>query len=186
MELTAQNICFSGGAGGADLAWGAAAAQRGDTVIHFSFRGHRTQAPRALLCVLGAAALRGADPHLRRAARYLQRPWPPASAYALSLLRRDWHQVKDSERLYAVGSFRRDGHIAGGTAWTVAMFLDRHRGTDCDAFFFDQQTRLWLRWSGEWVPIAKPPTPHGRWTGIGTRRLSAIGADAIRGLLADQ
>jgi len=182
MEMTAENICFSGGAAGADLAWGAAAAQRGDAVIHFSFTGHRTAAPRDTRRVLSAAELRAADPHLARAAAALSRPWPPENHYARALLRRDWYQVKDSARLYAVASFRRDGQIAGGTAWTVAMFMGR---ADLDnAFLFDQEAERWLVWRDEWVPIAQPPVPSGRWTGIGTRALNAAGAAAIAALLA--
>jgi hypothetical protein len=45
----------------------------------------------------------------------------------------------------------------------------------------------WLAWRGAktgWRPIAQPPAPHGRWTGIGTRRLSHAGRRAIRDLMA--
>jgi hypothetical protein len=183
MELTAENICYSGGAAGADLAWGAAAARRGDRVIHFSFAGHRTAAPRDTRRVLSDAELRAADPHLARAARELHRPWPPESAYARALLQRDWYQVKDSAALYAIGNFRRDGQITGGTAWTVAMFLGRERSEMSDAFLFDQEAGHWLVWRGEWQLESEPPAPRGRWTGIGTRALNPAGAAAIATLL---
>jgi len=179
-----ENICLSGGARGADLAWGDAAGRRGDAVIHFSFRHHRSAAPAAVRRILTEVELRRADAELRRAARHLQRPWPVASAYARALLRRNWYQVKDSGMLFAIGRFGEDGHIAGGTAWAVTMFLLRHRWRNCAAYFFDQSAKTWLQWRGRWIPIRQPPTPSGRWTGIGSRELSAAGADAIRGLFA--
>jgi hypothetical protein len=174
-----ENVCFSGGARGADLAWGALARRLKHRVMHFSFAGHRTQARQPERVILFPSQLRAADPHLVEASRALDRLFPPRGAYALHLLQRDWHQVKDSERLYAVASFAVDGAIAGGTAWAVAMFLARYGGKPCAAFLYDQAGAAWLQWRGAWETIATPPPPFGRWTGIGARDLNAAGAAAI-------
>jgi hypothetical protein len=95
MVLT--NICMSGGAEGADLEWGAAAARAGHQVVHWSFAGHRTRAPKEQMVILPEDELRQADAHLAQANRVLRRRFPPASAYALNLLRRDWFQAGKAE-----------------------------------------------------------------------------------------
>lgn len=180
--IEASDICFSGGARGADLAWGALARELGHRVLHFSFAGHRTKAPAAERVILSAAQLAAADTPLRAAARTLDRPFRPRTAYARHLLERDWFEVKDAERLYAVASLGDNGQIAGGTAWAVALFLAQQSGAACDAFLFDQAAKRWLHWRGAWEPIAAPPIPRGRWAGIGARDLSRAGAAAIAAL----
>ncbi len=179
LEEAAIDVCFSGGARGADCAWGALAQHLKHRVMHFSFAGHRTPAPRAERVILSPAQLREADPYLLAASRALHRAWPPRTHYAAHLLQRDWHQVKDSERVYAVASLGADGQIAGGTAWAVAMFIARHHGHACEAFLYDQAGRQWLQWQGAWHAIAAPPRPRGQWTGIGARDLNPAGAAAI-------
>ena len=177
------NVCLSGGAPGADLVWGAAARKRGHQVRHFSFAGHRTRARPSERIILKVTELRRADGPLRRAARILERRFSPNDGYRASLLRRNWFQVRDSMRLYAVGSLDRRGHVRGGTGWTVMLFLARAR----EAYLFDQRRRRWLAWRGAkagWCPIARPPAPHGRWTGIGARSLSRTGRRAIHDLMA--
>ena len=122
-----------------------------------------------------------ADPHLAAASLALGRPFPPRTAYARHLLQRDWFEVKDSARLYAVASFAADGQIAGSTAWAVAMVIARGGavGDPGEAYLFDQVAQRWLAWQGAWQPIMVPPLPSGLWTGIGARDLTAAGAAAI-------
>jgi hypothetical protein len=179
-----ENICQSGGARGADLAWGNHAARLGHKVIHFSFGGHRTRAPAEQLVVLTDDELRQADPHLAIANQTLRRSWPPATDYSAGLLRRDWYQVRNAERVYAVARFGSDGNIEGGTAWGVTMFINSHRGAPCEAYLFEPNLLRWLAWNAEWQPIGNPPPPRGIWAGIGTRDLDAAGEDAIAALFA--
>ena len=176
------NICMSGGADGADLVWGAEARRHGHKVLHFSFAGHRTQAPPDELVILSEDELRRADPYLAKANARLKRHWPPARKYAANLLRRDWYQVKDAERVYAVARLQHNRQIEGGTAWTVALFLDQHDGRRCEAYLFEPNRKQWFKWNADWQAIAKPPPPSGLWAGIGTRALSPLGEAAIRGL----
>ncbi|HEV2263225.1 MAG TPA: hypothetical protein VGR79_01700 [Stellaceae bacterium] len=145
--------------------------------MHFSFAGHRTQAKAIERVVLRPARLREADERLRRAARTLERRFSPDDGYRANLLRRNWFQVRDSARLYAVVSFDRGGHIAGGTGWTVALFLARAQ----EAYIFDQRRQRWLVWRGAeagWRPILRPPVPYGHWTGGSARGTSAAPAGA--------
>lgn len=133
---------------------------------------------------LSPDALRQADEHLALANRKLCRTWPPKSAHSASRLRRNWYQIRNAERVYAVGRMDDAGRIEGGTAWAVTMFIDRHGGNACGVYFFDQDAERWVEWRGEWVPIDEPPVPHGVWAGIGTRRLNEAGEAAIRRLLS--
>jgi hypothetical protein len=184
MPAFVGDICFSGGARGADLAWGRAACCLGHRVMHFSFAAHKTRARRRERVMLDDAALRLADPYLGVANVRLKRRWPPRTEYAANLLRRDWYEVKDAARVYAVASRDAAGAIEGGTAWAVTLFLLRHEFGLCPAFLFDQEQRHWLRWDGVWEPIETPPIPSGAWAGIGTRDLTRAGRKAIRDLCA--
>ncbi len=108
---------------------------------NFSFARHRTQAPLDELVILSDNGLRRADPYLAKANARLKRDWPPASQYAANLLRRDWYQVKNAARVYAVASLEDNRQIEGGTAWTVVLFIDRQDGRPCKAYLFDQKRR---------------------------------------------
>jgi hypothetical protein len=168
------------------LAWGIHAAKLGHKVVHFSFAGHGTRAPRSAVVEVSPDELRQADEHLALANRTLCRAWPPKTEHSANRLRRNWYQVRNAERVYAVGSLDDDGKIEGGTAWAVTMFIDRHGGKPCEVFLFDQDAERWLEWTGRWVPIDEPPVPHGIWAGIGTRKLNSRGESAIRRLLSGE
>lgn len=175
-------ICFSGGAVGADLAWGDAARARGYRVVHFSFEGHKTRSVEPERVILTQKQLRSANQHCSIAGRDLGRGWPPKFDYTRKLLQRNWFQVKTTLAVYAVGYMDQGGAIVGGTAWAVKMYLNARVPHAQRAFFFDQNTGKWLSWSGGWTPIERPPAPPHTFTGIGTRKLLPIGAEAIRGV----
>jgi hypothetical protein len=63
-----MNICFSGAAKGADLAWGIAASEMGHDVCHFSFSGH-SSATKDNLYVLSAFELQQADETLKKVSK---------------------------------------------------------------------------------------------------------------------
>jgi hypothetical protein len=177
-----STICLSGGADGSDLQWGMTAGQAGQTVIHFSFEGHRSFAPSQEIVVLDNAKLSEADPHLEAASLMLKRHYPPRSAHVRCLLQRNWFQVAWSGSCYAVSAIK-DGMVQGGTVWATAMFLLRHECKPCPLYVFDQESGLWFHWSGEWSQISAPPIPSGIWAGIGTRKLNNTGKNAIRNLM---
>lgn len=175
-----NNICLSGGAAGADRAWGQAAAARGDQIINFTFAGHSTAAPRETLCELNEHQLAKAEPFLEVANQTLQRVWPPESNYVKNLLRRNWYQVCRSKSCYAVSRII-DQKIDGGTAWAVQMFIDRHQNEPCNVWVFDQYVGRWYKWERSWVIIkGRPPTPRGVYTGIGNRSLLDYARDEIK------
>jgi hypothetical protein len=183
-----KDVCLSGGALGADLQWGMCAGMAGHTVIHWSFKGHRTTAPKQELVVLNAEQLLAADEALKAAAPKLLKGYrvgrPPDrnDSFVANLLRRNFYQVATAERVYAVTSIK-DGIVQGGTAWATQMFMDRFNGDPCECYVFDQVADGWFKWNGLWEAISSPPEPFGVWAGIGSRDLQQNGKAAIRALL---
>lgn len=186
-----NDLCLSGGAKGADSQWGMTAGSAGHSVIHWSYGGHRAPVPEVELVRLTNEQLLVADPYLHTANKTLKRVVPTWKPWLCNLLRRNFYQVKWTQRVYAVGKFGRDGLVDGGTAWAVQMYLDRFYENDepyekCELYFYDQDSDNWLKWQvaeRTWAVIDTPPKPHGVWTGIGTRELTDAGKSAIRALM---
>jgi hypothetical protein len=177
-----DNVLLSGGASGADLQWGMTAGMAGHSVVHFSFAGHRTQAPDVEVIILSKDQLEAADEACMAASKRIKRWFPPKSLFVRNLLRRNWYQVKDAERVYAVATIK-DGLVQGGTGWAISMWLDRHNDEPSECYVFDQVEDAWFMWDNQWVKIDQPPMPHGIWAGIGSRDLSNNGKLAIRKLM---
>lgn len=190
--------CLSGGANGADLYWGEVAESLGHGVIHYSFVDHNTQAPVHTLARLTQQQLLEADPYCRQANKTLRRRFPTSSRRTTNLLRRDWYQVRIANSCYAVSHFQpvrrtviplgavvSDVQIKGGTAWAIAMFIQRHNGYTCPCFFFDQILCYWFNWIGDgWQRIYEPPSPTTHlYAGIGARELLPMGKLAIKVLM---
>lgn len=180
-----DNWCLSGGAEGADLAWGTAARESGHKVTHFSFHDHRTNAPQDEVYRLSQNQLEAATPQCLKANLSLRRRFPPDREFVKKLLQRDWYQTESANSLYAVSHFdtRNKNVVAGGTGWAVQMFLDRHARKTCSAYVFDQTICRWYHWIGVWQPIYEPPRPLGVWAGIGAQNLNLVGRLAINVLL---
>lgn len=183
LKEIADNICLSGGAEGADLQFGMCAGQAGHGVIHWSYPRHKTDAPHTEVVVLTPEQLEAADPHLVAASKRVKRNPLSSSYHVRNLLRRNWYQVKDAERVYAVAKINDKNEVSGGTAWAVAMFIDRFNGEACEAYVFDMVTGHWCVWNGLLWEMCDPPKPHGVYAGIGSRELQQNGKEAIRTLL---
>lgn len=177
MQDNNDPVCCSGGADGADYAWGVEAAKHGHGVMHFVFSGHKSKAPKHQLVCLDEQQLTVANEHVARANDTLKRSWPPKSRFVGNLLRRNYYQVIWSGSLYAIGTFDKNGGVAGGTAWAVEMMKNLH--PEGKIYFYDQKRGNWAQWKGGWFSIIKPPKPEGIWAGIGTRDLNEKGTKAI-------
>lgn len=176
--------CLSGGAIGSDLVWGNTAREVGHKVVHFSFEKHRTSALASERLVLSEKQLLAADPYITQAIIKLKRaPLHKRTHNVQSLLRRNWWQVRDAEACYAVSHINDKGAVAGGTGYAVQMFIDRGLMTaNAGPWVYDQEVGTWLRWDRSWAmwrAIDKPPRPEGRYAGIGTRDINALGIEAI-------
>lgn len=175
-----MNVCFSGGASGADVAWGLKAKEAGHDVIHFSFSRHRA-GTQENLHILSSEELAVADPHLITASKSLKRSVPFFKPAIANLLRRNWYQINQTERVYAVSKIdpmanSRTG-VDGGTAWAIEMAIDH--GVP-EIHLFDQLKEKWFYWNcARWLEGNLPPKPKGLWTGIGSRDLSDAGLQSI-------
>jgi hypothetical protein len=176
------NLCLSGGALGADLQWGMCAGMAGHQVIHWSFNGHKTQAPESEVVRIKHDDLIIADPFLEKANITLQRKVPYDKPWVINLLRRNYYQVANSGSVYAVSTIKKN-LVQGGTAWATTMFTDLYPETE-SCFCFDQDQEKWFVWTPDaWVEINLPTPPRGIWAGVGTRDLNLAGKNAIRELL---
>lgn len=184
-SISDRPICLSGGADGADLQWGMCAGMAGHIVYHFNFPKHRCKAPKSEQVTLTEEQLLEADPALIRANQTLKRTFPSSSHFVNSLLRRNYWQIRDTERVYAIAGIDPKGIVFGGTSWAVQMFIDRHDGKACEVYVFDQALDRWFTWTGAWTLMdGDPPKPHGVWTGIGSAKsFQPNGKAAIRRLL---
>lgn len=182
LEKLKDNICLSGGAEGADLQFGMVSGSIGYSVIHWSFPGHKSNAPTQEIVVLSEEQLKIADEFCLKANEYLKRKYPPADNYTRNLLRRNYFQIAWSNSVYAISTIK-DNMVEGGTAWAIAMFLDKFEYKSCDCYVFCQEVGYWFKWDGEWKKIYEPPTPKNIFAGIGTRKLNFNGKLAIRTLM---
>lgn len=179
-----KGICLSGGAAGADLQWGMCAGMAGHSVFHYTFSGHKSTAPKEEQIVLDDEQLKLAAPLMVKAAVSLNKH-PPKKFPAWNLISRNYYQIKDTERVYAVTSIV-DGIPTGGTAWAIMMFLLRE-GSTKECYVYDQNQLCWFKYDNSvWLKIETPPEPHGLWAGIGTRDLTLAGKNAIRALMGYQ
>lgn len=177
-----KGICLSGGALGSDLQWGMCAGKDGQAVFHYTFTNHRSQAPASEQIILDDKQLKEAEPHVKKASVYLGRNYPKRFP-VYHLIHRNYYQVANSDRVYAVTDFDEDGKPTGGTAWAIAMYLLKP-DSKCECYVYSQKKGSWFSYKdGTWVTIEEPPKPHGVWAGIGTRDLKTNGKEAIRALL---
>jgi len=177
-----MDVCFSGGAKGADLAWGVAAEKAGHQVVHFGFKEHKGKKTH----IIENEFLSLADPFLIQANKTLHRQkFPRDSEYVNNLLRRNYWQIKDTERVYAIATIDFEKNVVnGGTGWAVQMAIDKYIP---EIYVFDQNINDWCfpQYVSRifWVRMSKsPPKPYGLYTGIGTRELTQNGQHAIEEL----
>lgn len=187
------DTCFSGGCEGADLAFGDAAKRVGHKVMHFSFQSHTAQThPDAV--VLNLQALLVSDPFLRDANKHLKRKYPTISMYVNNLLRRNYYQIKDTDRVYAVSHIdEKDNLVSGGTGWAVMMAMLRDNRPPI--YVFDEKKLRWFSLrsfdkrdttSADWgaLEFSQVPRPSGKYTGIGSHDLTSAGSEEIRKLFS--
>ena len=179
-------LLLSGGAIGADSLWDSWARAKKHDVIHWSFQTHKSRL--SDIYVLTDEELKEADACVDRANKTLNRTYPTNSEHVNNLLRRNYFQIAQTERVYAVSNFdsKPSGiNVEGGTAWALTMYLDRfiHNESpwsDCEMYLWEQKLSKWFSWETDrWNQIERPPTPHGTYTGIGSRKLTTSAVTAI-------
>lgn len=128
-----------------------------------------------------------ADEFVIEAAKSMKRRYPSAKENINNLLRRNWYQVRYAERVYAISNLSDTDpgclKITGGTAWACQMYVDRWYSERnfpvCELYLYDMASNKWMQWWETWKEIERPPVPHGRYAGIGSRDLTDDGIRAI-------
>jgi hypothetical protein len=174
-----DTILFSGGAPGAEAAFGAAAERHGVEEVNFTFAGHRLARERGIR-VLNHEELAAGDVSLEYVSRLMQRRYTDAPTIR-KVLQTLWYQVNSGQEIYVVGTILDDLTVRGGTGWGAEFAKLCNK----PLFVFDQARNDWFHWTGSaWEPRAEASVviAHPHVTGTGTRTLDDSGRRAIDGL----
>jgi hypothetical protein len=170
-------ILFSGAAGGAEAAFGAAAERHGLDEVNFTFEGHRDARTRGLR-VLTHEELRQGDVSLAYVSKLMHRQYKDTPLFR-KVLQSIWHQVNQGQEIYVVGRILRDDTVKGGTGWGAEFAKLCNK----PLYVFDQEKDGWFHWTGEsWEAEREPVVTHPHFTGTGTRFLEPNGQAAIDAL----
>lgn len=177
-----NNVCYSGGAEGADRLFGIWASENAFQEIHFSFDKHKYHVPDDKVLKLPNSVLQ--DPtvkdKLKKANQSLGRSVPKPGTYVYNLLARNSFQVLLTERVYCIAEVVSPTQVSGGTAWAIQMYIDQYEEPEIycydpyakQAYYYDFKIK-------EFVPVLEVPKPHGKWTGIGSRKTTQKQMDSF-------
>jgi len=174
-------ILFSGGAPGAEAAFGASAERYGVEEVNFTFDGHKIDRQRGVR-VLNHEELLAGDVSLQYVSRLMHRRYTegPTLRRVLQTL---WYQVNNGQEIYVIGSILDDGTVRGGTGWGAEFAKLCNK----PLYVFDQDRDGWSGWTGdEWQALdaqSAPVITHPHFTGTGTSMIRDNGVRAIEALL---
>ena len=173
-------ILFSGGAPGAEAAFGAEAERYGIDEVNFTFEGHTHVRQRGIR-VLNHEELLAGDVSLEYVSRLMNRRYTEGPTLR-KVLQTIWYQVNNGQEIYVVGQIESDNTVRGGTGWGAEFAKLCNKPLSV----FDQGRDGWFTWMGlKWVRRTSDDPPiftHPHITGTGTRVLEANGQRAIREL----
>ena len=177
---SAECILFSGGAPGAEAAFGEAAERYGVEEVNFTFDQHRIARTRGVR-MLNHEELQAGDVSLDYVSRLMKRRYTDAQTIR-RILQTLWYQVNNGQEVYVIGSVLPDGTVRGGTGWGAEFAKLCNK----PLFVFDQERDGWQQWTGsDWKPCdatTAPVVTHPHFTGTGTRTLKENGRRAIEAL----
>eukprot|EP00039_Didymoeca_costata_P029833 m.26611 g.26611 ORF g.26611 m.26611 type:complete len:230 (+) comp7812_c0_seq1:76-765(+) len=189
----------TGGASGADKCWLDNARRSGLNVCVWSFHEHNMCGVNPsdhsiTLNKLTDDEKKKSDKVLKDIAR------GSGKDYVRNLLRRNAMIAQDCSVLYAVGHFLKQGkgtRVAGGTGCSVEIFarsqmsnkrigLPSNKQQALELYFYSLDDKKWFQCFSRsatflWKPCI-PPAPQGRFAGVGTRKLTPHGEEAIKAL----
>ena len=168
---------LSGGANGAEEAFGGAAERWGLGEVNFSFAGRETARLRGVVELSDAELQRGSVSEAYIKAQ-LHRSFPNTASFQ-RLLKSIWHQVSTAGEVFVVGEILDDDTVKGGTGWGAELAKHLKK----PVHVFDQTKRHWFQWRGDgWMQVEAPRIRRVRFTGTGTRFLNDGGRQAIEDL----
>src|SRR3954451_4138647 len=172
-----DGILFSGGAAGAEAAFGACAEAHGVEEVNFTFEGHKIERHRGVR-VLNHEELQNGDVSLEYVGKLMQRRYTDAPTIR-KVLQTLWYQVNSGQEIYVIGTILDDNTVRGGTGWGAEFAKLCNK----PLFVFDQEKNGWRKWSGsQWDPLDRHNAPvitHPHFTGTGTRTLKDQSKKAI-------
>ena len=173
-------ILFSGGAAGAEAAFGACAERHGVEEVNFTFDGHPITRQRGVR-VLNHEELLAGDVSLAYVSRLMHRRYTDAATIR-KVLQTLWYQVNSGQEIYVIGAILEDQTVRGGTGWGAEFAKLCNK----PLYVFDQDKNGWFRWTGdEWQHAGGADAPvitHPHFTGTGTRHITEAGKRAIEEL----
>ncbi len=177
-----DSILFSGGAPGAEAAFGACAQTFGIEEVNFTFDGHRIERYRGVR-VLNHEELYAGDVSMAYVSRLMHRRYTDGPTLR-KILQTLWYQINHGQEIYVVGTILDDDTVRGGTGWGAEFAKLCNK----PLFVFDQARDGWSQWTGEaWLALDSARAPiiaHPHFTGTGTRTLHDNGKKAIEELFA--
>src|SRR5688500_10853734 len=111
-------ILFSGGAHGAEAAFGACAERHGVEEVNFTFDGHPMARERGVR-VLNHEELLAGDVSLEYVSRLMSRRYTEGPTIR-KVLQSLWYQVNNGQEIYVIGTINEDDTVRGGTGWGAA------------------------------------------------------------------
>ncbi|NKB71692.1 MAG: hypothetical protein GKR89_31845 [Candidatus Latescibacteria bacterium] len=171
---TTEYILFSGGARGAEAAFGAHAERLGIEEVNFTFEGHQIVRTRGVR-VLNHEELQAGDVSLGYVSRLLNRTYTQTAVFR-KILQSIWYQINNGQEVYVVGEIQEDGTVRGGTGWGAEF----SKLCNKPLYVFDQKKDSWFTWTNDgWAEEAEPRIRQIHFTGSGTRLLQENGERAI-------
>ncbi len=170
---------YSGGAKGAEAAFGETATRHGLHEVNFTFAGHLQQRT-AGQYVLSPGELASGDVSLSYVSKRLHRTYDDQGGLIRGVLQTLWHMVSRSQQVFVVGRIQDDGTVVGGTGWSVELARMWNR----DLWVYDQEATGWYHWQGDQWVGGTPQVAALHVTGTGTRYLNDDGRAAIEALFA--
>jgi hypothetical protein len=177
MMQPSDSILFSGGAPGAEAAFGACAERHGIDEVNFTFEGHKIDRHRGVR-VLNHEELQNGDVSLAYVGRLMHRRYTDSPTLR-KVLQTLWYQVNNGQEIWVVGTILEDKTVRGGTGWGAEFAKLCNK----PLHVFDQDKLGWFWWNGEdWQPsdsAGGPVIKHQHFTGTGTRTLLEPSRKAI-------
>jgi hypothetical protein len=188
IDLT-RITCHSGGAVGSDTVWEEIGEEFGVKTNAYSYRTKSHVSPNKVEISdkdyeQGVVEITKANKTLGRFGIHKY----------MSLLARNWAQVKYSKQIFAIGTIIKAGQksvkgyknnskndvVDGGTGYAVMMGINQEN----DVYVFDQIKDKWFRWSYNSLKFVElkevPLITEQDFAGIGTREILPNGIKAIR------
>ena len=176
----ADCILFSGGAPGAEAAFGECAERHGVEEVNFTFEGHKMARHRGVR-MLNHEELQAGDVSLAYVSKLMHRRYTDAPTIR-RVLQTLWYQVNQGQEIYVIGTILDDLTVRGGTGWGAEFAKLCNK----PLYVFDQSKDSWFEWTGDaWEQRrgeTLPVVTHPHFTGTGTRTLEDNGRKAIEEL----